>query len=182
MRASRKRTGRINPEIPGGSKSVRRPRSFRLAADATPSSAHDRVTELRRCAHRIRFTIVQVFSGCNQGLRTSVLLPEAPRDLGLALIGAGVLGIAISLWQYCRLISYLWSDEFGVSPGSRRALPDALFAVSSSSHSSVALFTILFRYVRIAGTDAEWRTPTGSLRYLELARPDVFGVLSRLNK
>jgi putative membrane protein len=60
------------------------------------------------------FTIVQFF----QRVQTSgsspvpVLLPDAPRNFGLALIGAGILGLFVSLWQYHSGLHYLWGDEF----------------------------------------------------------------------
>ena len=60
------------------------------------------------------FTIVQFF----QRVQTSaspevpVLLPEAPRNFGLALIGSGILGLLVSLWQYYQGLRYLWGDEF----------------------------------------------------------------------
>jgi inner membrane protein YidH len=38
--------------------------------------------------------------------------PQAPRHLGLALIGAGVLALVISGWQYRRVVRYLWSPAF----------------------------------------------------------------------
>jgi len=38
--------------------------------------------------------------------------PQAPRHLGLALIGAGVLALVISGLQYRRVIQYLWSRPF----------------------------------------------------------------------
>src|SRR5689334_7676071 len=60
------------------------------------------------------FTIVQFF----QRVQTSaaqtapVLLPDAPRNFGLALIASGILGLAIALWQYRQLVNYLWSTDF----------------------------------------------------------------------
>ena len=59
------------------------------------------------------FTIVQFFQRLSdmQGVAPA-LRPQAPRHLGLALIGAGVAALLISLWQYRRLINYLWSGPF----------------------------------------------------------------------
>jgi len=54
------------------------------------------------------FTIVQFFQrlattpGVEEASR-----PQAPRYLGLALIGAGIVGLLISIVQYRRLIAYL---------------------------------------------------------------------------
>lgn len=59
------------------------------------------------------FTIVQFFQRLSdmQGVAPA-LRPQAPRHLGLALIGAGVAALLISLWQYWRVVNYLWSGSF----------------------------------------------------------------------
>jgi putative membrane protein len=64
------------------------------------------------------FTIVQFFQRLNgtEGAAPA-LRPQAPRQLGLALIACGVLGLVISLWQYRRIVKYLWSDQFRVLAG-----------------------------------------------------------------
>ena len=38
--------------------------------------------------------------------------PEAPRYLGLALIGTGIVSLFIALSEYRWLVRYLWSQEF----------------------------------------------------------------------
>ena len=59
------------------------------------------------------FTIVQFFARLKtmEGVAPAVH-PEAPRYLGLMLIGAGVIGMIIALWEYRWLLRYLWSEEF----------------------------------------------------------------------
>jgi putative membrane protein len=59
------------------------------------------------------FTIVQFFQRLNdmEGVAPAVR-PQAPRHLGLALIGAGVLALVISAQQYRRMVRYLWSDPY----------------------------------------------------------------------
>jgi putative membrane protein len=59
------------------------------------------------------FTIVQFFQRLNQteGVAPAVR-PQAPRHLGLALIGAGVVALIISAQQYRRMVRYLWSDPY----------------------------------------------------------------------
>ena len=54
------------------------------------------------------FTIVQFFQrlASTPGVAEAAR-PQAPRYLGLALIGAGILGLLISIAQYRRLIAYL---------------------------------------------------------------------------
>ena len=59
------------------------------------------------------FTIVQFFQRVQSSASAApVSLPEAPRNFGLALIASGVLGLAIALWQYHKLLTYLWSTDF----------------------------------------------------------------------
>jgi putative membrane protein len=59
------------------------------------------------------FTIVQFFQRLQEmeGVAPA-RRPQAPRHLGLALIGAGVLALVISGWQYRRVVRYLWSPAF----------------------------------------------------------------------
>ena len=78
------------------------------------------------------FTIVQFFEWLqSQAPGNRVLIPDAPRDFGLALIGAGVLGIAIALWHYRLLKAYLWNSEFRVLAGiAGKPYWTPLFAVS----------------------------------------------------
>jgi putative membrane protein len=77
------------------------------------------------------FTIVQFFERFNdmEGVAAAAR-PNAPRYLGLALIGAGVLGAAIALWQYFWVVRYLYSPDFqpiaGLKEG-KLAMP-AVFA------------------------------------------------------
>jgi putative membrane protein len=64
------------------------------------------------------FTIVQFFERLRdmQGVAPPAR-PEAPLYLGLALIGAGVLSLVISEWQYRRVVRYLWSSQFKAIAG-----------------------------------------------------------------
>jgi putative membrane protein len=95
------------------------------------------------------FTIVQVFEWLqSQAPSKPVLLPNAPRDLGLALIGSGVLGTAVALWQYHLLTNYLWGSQFQVIAGiAEKPHRTPLFAVSVViAFVGVAAFTtVLFR-------------------------------------
>jgi len=59
------------------------------------------------------FTIVQFFQRLQDMEHVApALRPQAPRHLGLALIGAGILALVISGQQYRRMVRYLWSDQF----------------------------------------------------------------------
>ena len=59
------------------------------------------------------FTIVQFFQhlGAGSGVAPA-LLPQAPRYLGEALIGAGVLTLVVSGFQFWRIVRYLWGEPF----------------------------------------------------------------------
>ena len=58
------------------------------------------------------FTIVQFFERLHSAESAAPIIPDAPRYLGLSLILAGVLALAISTLQYRELIRYLWSENF----------------------------------------------------------------------
>ena len=57
------------------------------------------------------FTIVQFFERLQntEGV-AAALRPQAPRYLGLALIGAGIAGLMISVWQYRSLLAYMFRE------------------------------------------------------------------------
>lgn len=69
------------------------------------------------------FTIVQFFEkfGGMPGVAPAAI-PDAPRYVGLALIGAGVLGLGFSLWQYSAFTRYLWGDEFRALAGTGKGV------------------------------------------------------------
>jgi putative membrane protein len=58
------------------------------------------------------FTIFQVAARVHGAGSGHQLLPEAPRYLGMALIGGGTLALIIAAWQYRWLIRYLNRPEF----------------------------------------------------------------------
>jgi len=59
------------------------------------------------------FTIVQFFAHLKtmEGVASPIHL-EAPRYLGLALIGTGIVASCIALWEYRWLVRYLWSRQY----------------------------------------------------------------------
>jgi putative membrane protein len=70
------------------------------------------------------FTIVQFFQRLQETTSSShVMRPEAPRDLGLALIATGVGALVVSSWQYRLLQHYMWGDEFKAIAGVGRRMP-----------------------------------------------------------
>ena len=97
------------------------------------------------------FTIVQFFQRVQTSAadRAPVLLPDAPRNFGLALIGAGILGLLVSLWQYHRSVHYLWSDEFrplAGFPKERRTTPIMWVSIVLVFVGLFAFFVVLFRW------------------------------------
>ncbi|CCV14378.1 DUF202 domain-containing protein [Mesorhizobium sp. STM 4661] len=66
------------------------------------------------------FTIVQFFDrlGSMEGI-AAALRPQAPRYIGLALIAAGILALAISLVQYRWGVRYLWSEPYRSIAGAK---------------------------------------------------------------
>jgi putative membrane protein len=74
--------------------------------------------------------------------------PEAPQYVGLALIGAGVLGLLISCWQYVWVSRYLWSPQFGPIAGLREGpmgTPSLVIAIALTVVGLLAFFAVLLR-------------------------------------
>ena len=64
------------------------------------------------------FAIVQYLEHLEQTPGAhAAYLPHAPRYLGLALIGCGVLALLISIWQYAWGIRYLWGEPYAPLAG-----------------------------------------------------------------
>jgi putative membrane protein len=94
------------------------------------------------------FAIVQYLSHLVQapGARAAVV-PDAPRYLGLALIGSGVVALLISIWQYQWGIRYLTSGSFSVIAGVREGgmhTPVMAIAVLLIFIGLFAFFAVLF--------------------------------------
>jgi putative membrane protein len=97
------------------------------------------------------FTIVQFFQRFTQtespGIRP--FNPGAPRILGLALIGVGILALAISSWQYRQGIEYLWRTQFRAIAGiAEKPLRSPVF-LSAMVLMLIGLFAFLSVFVRL---------------------------------
>ena len=72
------------------------------------------------------FTIVQFFERLQAipGAAPAVY-PNAANYLGLALIGAGIASLIVSMWEYRWTIKYLWSGDYaavaGMTPEGRKS-------------------------------------------------------------
>jgi putative membrane protein len=97
------------------------------------------------------FAIVQFFQRFEQmpGVRPAAY-PNAPRDLGLALISCGVLALLIAVWQYLWIIRYLWRGSFAPIAGPTREgveMPVVVIAVLLIGIGVFAFFAVLLRLV-----------------------------------
>ena len=97
------------------------------------------------------FAIVQFFERLEQmpGARPANY-PDAPRDLGLALISCGVLALLIAIWQYLWIIRYLWDGSFAPIAGPTREgvqMPVIAIAVLLIGIGVFAFFAVLLRIV-----------------------------------
>jgi putative membrane protein len=69
------------------------------------------------------FTIYQFFDKLQAATAgAAAARPDAPRNLGLALMSAGTLGTLVAIWQYRQIIAYLGGDEYQ-EIGYREGLP-----------------------------------------------------------
>jgi len=76
--------------------------------------------------------------------------PNAPRNLGLALISCGVLALLIAVWQYLWIIRYLWGGSFAPIAGPTREgveMPIIVIAVLLIGIGVFAFFAVLLRLV-----------------------------------
>jgi putative membrane protein len=58
------------------------------------------------------FTIVQFFERMKDMSQVPAHHPMAPRMMGLSLIAAGILSLAVSIWQYKKLVGYMMGPPF----------------------------------------------------------------------
>ncbi len=97
------------------------------------------------------FTIVQFFERFSdmKGVLTAER-PMAPRYLGLAMIFCGVAALLISIWQYRKVLSYLWSRDFvpvaGIDPEGGQT-PLLAVSIALVFVGAFAFFSIMVRWV-----------------------------------
>ena len=97
------------------------------------------------------FTIVQFFQRLSQTQDTTArpLNPGAPRILGLALIGVGLLCLVISSWQYRIGIKYLWQPQFRAVAGIAERPGRSPTVVAALVLTIIGLFAFLSVFVRL---------------------------------
>jgi putative membrane protein len=76
------------------------------------------------------FTVAQFFERLQGKIPLAdQLRPEAPRNIGLTLIAAGVGLIGLFLWQYHLMTGYLWNEPFrALAWSARRRMSGAYWA------------------------------------------------------
>ena len=98
------------------------------------------------------FTIVQFFERL-KGMEASnghTIPEEMPRNLGLALIAAGVGSLLISAFQYRSLLHYLWSTPFAQIAGVSEKphwTPAFVSAVVLMGIGIAAFISVFFRFM-----------------------------------
>jgi putative membrane protein len=95
------------------------------------------------------FTIVQFFERMeSMGGVEAARRPLAPRYLGLALITAGVLGLAVTIWQYRWLLRYMWSDDFKPIAGAVEARMQTPLIAIAAVLLAIGLFAFFAVFLR----------------------------------
>ncbi len=84
------------------------------------------------------FTIYQVLEKLPEAARA--VHPQAPRDLGLVLIGTGIIAMVLAMIDYRMVTNYLWSPEYKPIAG----LSD------KRNHTTVLPVTLIVLFVGIA--------------------------------
>ena len=78
------------------------------------------------------FTVAQFFQrlqgNAPEGLQ--MMNPETPRNLGLVLITAGVLSLAIFTWQYRHATQYLRSGDLGILAGDNPPMHTSCYMIA----------------------------------------------------
>jgi putative membrane protein len=95
------------------------------------------------------FAIVQYLAHLEEtpGARAAYL-PHAPRYLGLALIGCGILALVISIYQYFWSVRYMWGEPYTPIAGmtkERIQSPVIAVAIVLILIGLFAFFAVLFR-------------------------------------
>jgi inner membrane protein YidH len=95
------------------------------------------------------FAIVQYLAHLEEtpGARAAYL-PHAPRYLGLALIGCGILALVISIYQYFWSVRYMWGEPYTQIAGMTKEgiqSPVIAVAIVLILIGLFAFFAVLFR-------------------------------------
>lgn len=78
------------------------------------------------------FTVAQFFEKMRSNLPAEVrdVRPDAPRNLGLVLIAAGVLSLVVFTWQYHQATRYLHSPPYDVLAGRKRPMRTSAYLIA----------------------------------------------------
>jgi putative membrane protein len=75
--------------------------------------------------------------------------PWAPWYLGLGLIGTGVIGLGIALWEYRTLVRYLWDEDFTSIAGVRESAHRSPVVAVSVVLILIGLFAFAAVFLRV---------------------------------
>src|SRR4029077_12387936 len=124
--------------------------SARAQEASAPAAAADLAKKLNNPVSDLVSVPFQFFNRF-QGMEgvAPAMRPGAPRNLGLSLILAGILSLAIAAWQYHQMIRYLWSGEFkalaGVQEVQPRRTPILAVAIALLLIGVYAFIAVFFR-------------------------------------
>ena len=78
------------------------------------------------------FTIFQFFEWLRKSPGTAAEAHSAaPRYIGMVLLAAGIATVALAVWQYRKLVRYLWSQQFSALAGIQKApMHSGTFAIA----------------------------------------------------
>jgi putative membrane protein len=78
------------------------------------------------------FTVAQFFEKMRSNLPAGLreVRADVPRNLGLVLIGAGVVSLAVFTWQYHAAMHYMRSPPYGVLAGRERPMHSSAYIVA----------------------------------------------------
>jgi putative membrane protein len=78
------------------------------------------------------FAIVQFFDRLQQMPGTQIgVFPDAPKYVGLGLIGCGILALIVSIWQYDWTARYLRTGSFARIAGLKQGMRSPIIAVAA---------------------------------------------------
>jgi putative membrane protein len=97
------------------------------------------------------FTIVQFLNRIQElPGGQEVPFPQAPLYLGLALISCGIAALIISIWQYRKVLNYLWAGNFAALAGMTKEemqTPILAVALGLILIGTFAFGSLLFQFV-----------------------------------
>ena len=107
------------------------------------------------------FTIYKFLQALHEQSTVPVLRPNAPRNVGLLLVGIGTFAVAVACIQHWKYVRKLSPDQrlVALGPGVHRGDPDW-----AAGHPDIREHGLHQRAVRLIGGGGTWATPHPNLR------------------